>query len=302
MSKRKVETFGMWVPSADSEGGWLLEYVYTQREQAMLAYRSPDGEVGVAEYVDIGGVRYTPTKADAFVLSRRITFPSGLGEAATSGEMLRRVGEFLRRHFVSTPEGYALVARYVLLTWLYDVFDVVPYLRFRGGSEADREGVAALVGSVCYRALDVGDDPATLKQALAAHHGTALMRRMDVSEKFDGRLGILQVGALRRMAQVWHIERAPGGGFKGRVVDVFGPKVVTMAGTFRDPALEGRCLTLTLGADALLDGSYLREAEALRNMLLRWRLEHWRADMSLSRGGVRETWGRFTKWLCEVVV
>jgi hypothetical protein len=66
-----------------------------------------------------------------------------------------------------------------------------------------------------------------------------------------------------------------------RAFQVFGPKLVGMRGAFADPALESRFLTEETGAQPLreevplhLPDSFRREARALRNQLLAFRLTH----------------------------
>jgi len=70
---------------------------------------------------------------------------------------------------------------------------------------------------------------------------------------------------------------------------VFGPKVIATRKRFKDWALESRCLTKEMGGPTTredipidLPRSFWREeAVAVRNLLLRYRLTHWRPEIEL---------------------
>jgi len=302
-----VETLGGWFPVADdgeeqagAEKGWLLEYIYDRKAQrAMLAYRNPEGKVGVANYVDIGGKRYVPVSDDDIIKAGAVIFPSALGKLKETRELVAILTAFVRRYFLlDNPLYYKLVAYYVLLTWLYDAFSAVPYLRAQGDTNTGKSELMLRVGHVCYRMiLTTGaSSTASLKYALHTYRGTAFMDEMDIADKFDERIVILNVGAMRDQAKVWNMQEVSKGdgtrGYAAKVSDVYGPKLITMYGKFSDPATEGRCLTLKLSEKEPIElaragiptektQKFYEEAEAIRNLLLRWRMEHWQPRIEL---------------------
>ncbi len=301
-----VETLGGWFPVAGEgeegdaeEKGWLLEYIYDRKaRRAMLAYRDPEGKVGVANYVDIGGTRYVPAE-DEIIKAGAVIFPSALGKLKETRELVAILTAFVRRYFLlDNPLYYKLVAYYVLLTWLYDAFSAVPYLRAQGDTNTGKSELMLRVGHVCYRMiLTTGaSSTASLKFALHTYRGTAFMDEMDIADKFDERIVILNVGAMRDQAKVWNMQEVSRGdgtrGYAAKVSDVYGPKLITMYGKFSDPATEGRCLTLKLSEKEPIElaragiptektQKFYEEAEAIRNLLLRWRMEHWQPRIEL---------------------
>ena len=304
-----VETLGGWFPlpaendeddKREAERGWLLEYIWDAKKQRpLLAYRDPDGKVGTANYVDIGGTRYVPVSDDDIIKAGAVIFPSALGPLKETRELVAILTAFMRRYFLlDNPLYYKLVAYYVLLTWLYDAFSAVPYLRAQGDTNTGKSELMLRVGHVCYRMiLTTGaSSTASLKFALHTYKGTAFMDEMDIADKFDERIVILNVGAMRDQAKVWNMQEvSKGGGTRGyaaKVSNVYGPKLITMYGEFSDPATEGRCLTLKLtekepielaqaGIPTEKTQKFYEEAEAIRNLLLRWRLEHWQPRIEL---------------------
>jgi len=76
--------------------------------------------------------------------------------------------------------------------------------------------------------------------------------------------------------------------------NVYGPKLITMYGKFKDPATEGRCLTFKLmekepwelarrGIPIEKGEDFYREAQVIRNLLMRWRLWRWEQRIELNK-------------------
>ena len=304
-----VETLGGWFPlptegddenEEEQQRGWFLEYIWDPHtQQALLAYRDPDGKIGTARYVDIGGRRYVPVADDDIIKAGAVIFPSALGPLKETRELVAILTAFIKRYFLlDNPLHYKLIAYYVLLTWLYDAFSAVPYLRAQGDTNTGKSELMLRVGYVCYRMIltSGASSTASLKFALHTYRGTAFMDEMDIADKFDERIVILNVGAMRDQAKVWNMQEVSRGdgtrGYAAKVNNVYGPKLITMYGEFSDPATEARCLTLKLTEKEPIElaqanipiektKQFYEEAEAIRNMLLRWRMEHWQPRIEL---------------------
>jgi len=51
--------------------GWLVDYVYDPAtDQSRLAYRSPDGEVGIKDQLMVEGIKYLPKAPNSFQVPR----------------------------------------------------------------------------------------------------------------------------------------------------------------------------------------------------------------------------------------
>jgi hypothetical protein len=296
------ETLGKWVPIGDGKKGWLIEYLYDREtDKAQLAYRDPDGRVGTAPYLDIAGVRYVPVKDDDIIKQGGVLFASDLGQLKTTRELVFTVEVFLKRNFLlDNPFDYKLAAYYVLLTWVFDSFSAIPYLRAQGDTNTGKSELMLRIGQLCYRmVMSTGaSSTAALKFALDVYRGTMFLDEMDIADKFDDRIVILNVGAMRDQAKVWNMvevkNESGGRGFRGVMANVYGPKLITMYGKFKDPATEGRCLTFKLvekepwelarrGIPIEKGEEFYREAQVIRNLLMRWRLWRWEQRIELNK-------------------
>ncbi len=288
-----VEAFGGWF-STDENKGWLLEYIYDpDKKEAQFAYRNPERRFGTAKYVDIDGIRYVPREPDMAIIEGAVLFPSALGELVKERELAAAIELFLRRYFVlDNPLHYKLAAYYVMLTWLFDCFPAIPYLRARGGTDTGKSEFMLRLGHLCYRLIiSTGiSTTASYKDAIDTYRGTLFLDEMDISDKFDDRMVLLNVGAMKKQAKVWKMVELvmPDGSRRQRaeMANVYGPKLITMYGRFKDEATENRCITFELtqhspyelkkkGVPLEVPPEFYRERLVLANKLLRWRLEKW---------------------------
>lgn len=291
-----LETFGGWIRTEDGKG-WLLEYIYDPlKNESMFAYRNPEGRFGTAKYIDINGFRYVPREPDSVIIEGAVMFPTGLGELVKERQLAAEIELFLRRYVLfDNPLHYKLAAYYVMLTYLYDCFPAIPYMRARGGTDTGKTEVMLRIGYLCYRLIiSTGiSTTASYKDAIDTFRGTLFMDEMDISDKFDDRGVLLNVGYKKKTGKVWKMVEVllPDGTRRqrGEMAFVYGPKVVTMYGRFKDDATENRFVTFEMtqhsplelkkkGIPQELPAKFYSERQSVVNKLLRWRLEKWQPE------------------------
>ena len=77
--------------------------------------------------------------------------PSAVGECQQKAVLLEEVRSFIHRYVDLSPGFEEIAAHYVLLTWVYDAFNELGYLRFRGDYGTGKTRALIAVGSVCYK-------------------------------------------------------------------------------------------------------------------------------------------------------
>lgn len=291
-----VETFGGWISTEDGKG-WLLEYIYDpEKKDAQFAYRNPERRFGTAKYIDINGIRYVPREPDMVIHEGAVMFPSALGELVKERELAATIELFLRRYILmDSPLHYKLMSYYVMLTWLYDCFPTIPYIRARGGTDTGKTEVMLRLGHLCYRLIiSTGiSTTASYKDAIDTYRGTLFLDEMDIADKFDDRIVLLNVGYKEKTGKVWKMVEVlmPDGTRRQRseMAMVYGPKIITMYGRFKDEATENRCVTFEMSQHSPLElkkkgipqevpPHFYTERLAIVNKLLRWRLEKWQRE------------------------
>jgi hypothetical protein len=269
------------------EDGRLIEALFDAKSSStQLAQRDAAGQVTITPFVDLpSGERLAPYSAkNNLIASRCVLLSSDVQSGWTKTELLAQVQTYIHR-YVDLPASYeAIAAHFVLLTWVYDAFRELPYLRFRGDYGSGKTRALQVIGSVCYKPFFASgaSTVSPIFHVLDAFQGTLVLDEADFrfSDATAELTKILNNGnaqglpVLRTMTNR-HRELNP------RAFRVFGPKLLAMRQGFSDRALESRFLTVEMGGRSLRadvpihsPASLDVEATALRNHLLAFRFEN----------------------------
>lgn len=264
--------------------GTLIETLYDPAQATTsLAIAAPDTAPIIApDYVLPSGLRLIPYAPDNNLLAHEcVLLPSAIGEARSKERLVADIASYLHRYVDLTPEFEAIAAHYVLLSWVYDAFNELPYLRFQGDFGTGKTRALLTIGSICYKPFFASgaSTVSPIFHILDAFGGTLVLDEADFrfSDATADIAKILNNGnvrglpVLRTMANR-HKELNP------RAFRVFGPKLIGMRERFSDIALESRFLSektghrpLRSGIPLHLPGAQAAEARDLRNRLLAWR-------------------------------
>src|SRR5262245_9685648 len=84
-------------------------------------------------FVTDSGQKLVPYSANNNLLQNRVVLlPSEPEEYTTEEELVREIQAFIHRYVDVSPLFQKIASYYVLLSWVYDAFNELPYLRFRG--------------------------------------------------------------------------------------------------------------------------------------------------------------------------
>jgi len=209
-----------------------------------------------------------------------IGFPSQPVAYENVDMLAEAIRGFVHRYFDCDEQFEHVATAYVLMTWVYEKFDALPYLRFLGEPESGKSTGNLVVGAVCYRKFGTGGSqtPAPLYRMIEALGGTLLMDEADFRESQIGSdvAKILNSGYRKGFP----IARCNEASYEVEFYDAFGPKIFNGRKPFKDEAVETRCLTYrpittTRGDIPLqLPPAFDTDALDLRNRALSWRLDN----------------------------
>ncbi len=262
--------------------GSLIEMIYRplSGETALLVQR--DSMCTEHTSIVADGREYAPYSAENNLLTHRVVvLPSAVGEYESDESLLNDVQAFVHRYVDVSPAFEEIAAHYVLLTWGYDTFNEVPYLRVRGQYGSGKSRFLLTIGSLCMKPIFASgaSTVSPLFRLIDQIGGTLIVDEADfwASDERAEITKILNNGNARGFP-VLRSEVTPQKEFNPRAFNIFGPKIVATRHPFEDPALESRCLTGVLGGRPVrrdipisLPRSFDREAEELRNKLLSYR-------------------------------
>jgi hypothetical protein len=204
------------------------------------AFDAPTGETLVP---------YAP--ANNLIAHECVMLPSGPIDYGSTENLLRDLEAYLHRYVDLSPLFERIAAHYILLTWVHDAFNELPYLRLKGDYGSGKTRALIALGSVAYKGFFASgaSTVSPIFHTLDSFGGTLVL---DEAEEFNP-----------------------------AAFSVYGPKIIAMRGTFRDQALESRFLTEQMGVRPLrpdipiqLPAGLKSDALDLRNRLLDFRLRN----------------------------
>ncbi|MEI9931362.1 MAG: hypothetical protein WDM89_12670 [Rhizomicrobium sp.] len=282
--------------------GTLVELVYDPAKRttglAVSRFMGPSN-IEREVRVETGETLVPYSPRNNLIVNECVLLPSVPVEFGTKEDLIADIEAFLRRYVDLSPLFAKIAAYYVLLTWVHDAFNEVPYLRLRGEYGTGKTRALMTIGSLCYKAFTASGASTTspIFHTLDAFGGTLLFDEADLPYS-DARADIVKIlnnGTVRGIPVLRTVINRHKE-FNPRAFKVFGPKIVAMRGSFDDRALESRFFTeetgrLKLRADIpiQLPDAMKTEALELRNRLLHFRFCNFfsiKADPSALMEGV----------------
>ena len=265
-------------------GDTIVELVYDRNARKTGLVVSRRGKWTVEQELELeNGERLVPYAATNNLIQRDcVVLPSEPVDHDSKDALLADIVAYLHRYVDLSPLFERIAAHYILLTWVYDAFNELPYLRFQGEYGSGKTRALIALGSIAYKGFFASgaSTVSPIFHTLDSFSGTLILDEADLrfSDKTTDLVKILNNGTVKglpvlRTLQNRHKE------FNPAAFNVFGPKIIAMRGSFRDQALESRFLTEQMGHRPLrtdisiqLPDSLKAEALELRNRLLHFRL------------------------------
>ena len=263
----------------------LAEIVHDPAEErtGFAVWRHAD--VTYEKHLQVGMRFFVPySPHNSLIENEVILLPASAEEYESEEKLLQRITGFLHRYVDLGPIFEKLAGYYVLLSWIYDSFNELPYLRVRGDTGSGKTRFLLTLGSLCYKPIFASgaSTVSPLFRILHACRGTLVMDEGDFrhSDEKAEIIKILNQGHARGFP-VLRSEVDRQREFSPRAYQVFGPKIIATRGLFEDRALESRCLTEVLSGRKLrqdipinLTEEHKREALEIRNQLLMFRFRN----------------------------
>lgn len=273
------------------EDGTVAELVRDKGTTSLCLYK--DGNLTYVSSVEDRGEKLVPIPASNNLIKHgAVLLPEKATEYETEDRLISELRAYLCRYVDLSPEFVEVVCAYALLTWVYDAFNELCYLRFSGDFGSGKSRALYVIGSVCNKPFfaSAASTISPVFYTLDLFRGTLVLDEADFrySDLQADITKIMNNGSMRGFPVLRHTQTATKE-FDPRAFNVFGPKLVAMRKTFEDIALESRFLTedmnaRTLRADIPLNLPDVQADEALdlRNKLLMYRFR------TLAKSRIRE--------------
>lgn len=144
--KRDIPTVATVTPD-----GELVELLYDAKTRATGLAVGLGEAVSVVSDVELpNGSRLVPWNPENNLIKHSaVLLPERPDDFGGVPALLAQIDDYLARYIDLSPDLRRVIGGYVLLTWVYDRFDELPYLRFRGDLGSGKTRALITVGSIC---------------------------------------------------------------------------------------------------------------------------------------------------------
>jgi hypothetical protein len=222
-----------------------------------------------------------------------LRFPSTVAPYGSTPQLMDEIKSFIRK-FADLPHDWlSVIVLYVLMTWVYDRFTALPYLRFLGEPGTGKTRLLQICASICYKGMVASGNitgPA-LFRTIDLVRGTMAIDEADFkdSAEWSDLTKIINTGYKDGSPVI----RCNSNNFDPEPFRVYGPKIISTRRRFEDEAIETRCLTLETKERKVpphiplqLPITFDSDACQLRNQLLQWRFDNY-VHISAKEEGLR---------------
>lgn len=284
--KRPQKTVKRPTISAVLDDGTIVETLFRSDEHRTLFCLAKDGEVvdEVSQVKGRGSVLVPYSPENNLLAHDVVLLPSKPEDYGSDQELVAEIRSFIHAYVDVSPLFEEVASYYVLLTWVHDSFEELPYLRVRGDTGSGKTRCLMSIGALCYKPIFASgaSTVSPIFRILDSVQGTLIVDEADFrfSDERSEIIKILNNGNARGFP-VLRSESVNGKEFDPKAYTVFGPKIIASRRHFQDRALETRCITEETGRQRLRDdiplnlgAEWKAEACALRNKLLAYRIRN----------------------------
>ena len=276
--------------------GDMIETIYSHDHGKTQFAMSRDEIQAVGpSYADGSGEVFEPIPGtNNLIRYGAVTLAEAPEDYGSVPELVAAIQSYIYRYVDLSDHFRKIASYYVMLTWVYDAFNELPYLRLRGDYGSGKTRALIVLGSICNRAFFASgaSTVSPIFHTLDTFRGTLIFDEADFrfSDEKSELIKIFNNGNVRGFP-VLRTAMTVRNEFDPRAFNVYGPKIVAMRRAFDDKALESRFLTEEMGQRSMrsdipinLPDAQKDEARKLRNQLLMYRfrtLSRIRIDDSL---------------------
>lgn len=260
----------------------LLDTFLSDGKPHFTIYHRKDRNYQVEdENYSIDGISYQPlARNSSYIKSGTLLFPSGHAPYENIEALIGEISEYVYRYCDLSPVFLRIVPYFVLLTYLYEDFYEIPYLRVLWDYGSGKSRFLRVVGNISYSPIvaNGGTSLSAIFRMIEMTKWTLILDEADFqfSDTTNEIIKLLNNG----FAKGSPIMRADGDNFEPRAYDVYCPKIIWWRMEFRDKATESRCIkevmrrTNRKDIPLNLTKQFENEALTLRNKLYQFRYDY----------------------------
>ena len=264
--------------------GTIIEAIYdpTTNNSDLLVITPPSRKFAIMKsYLDpLQRIEYIPPTGRGITDPLTILPTHIAKKTVPIPRLFTEVCDFIRKYVYVGDNDLQIMASYVMLTFVYDQFEKIPYLRFFGAHGSGKSRALRVLRHICYHSTNLGasQTAANIYRILDQIGNSTLF--LDEANFFDTSKNSDLVKILNDgYSKDGVVYRCDPNNYTPRAYQVFSPKVIANHTTYDDPALESRMLSIGMkpskdnDVPISLPVSFKKEADYIQGLLLRYRLD-----------------------------
>lgn len=265
-----------------SDNKKLIDTLFDWNKTQFVEYNKETNNIFYKQNIKIKDILYSPLRANSwFIENWLIIFSWWLTDYWEDKDLIEEIKAFIHKYVDIQEELEIVCVYYILMTYFFDKFTEVPYLRVIWDYWSWKSRFLKTIWWLCYNPIMVNGwlSSSALFRILDMVKGTLVFDEADLKQS-DTTNEVVKI--LNNWYQKWQsIIRADWNKFEVNSYSVFWPKVIWSREDFKDKALESRCITFIMkrtNRDDIkrnLDEEFEKEASELRNKLINYRYKNY---------------------------
>lgn len=266
----------------------LIDTLYNWDKTQFIEYNRDSNNVSLKQKIKIKDTLYYPLKWNSsYIDNSVILFPSVPIDYDSDQQLIDDIRSFIHKYVDIQEELEIICVYYVIMTYFYQKFTEVPYLRVIGDYGSWKSRFLKTIWSLCHYPMMVNGWISTpaLFRLLERVKWTLVFDEADLkhSDTTNDIVKILNNWYQKGLS----ILRADGEKFEPVSYNVYWPKIIWSRNDFSDRALESRCITFIMKRTNRKDikrnlwEEFEKETQELRDKLLKYKYDNFnRIEMS----------------------
>jgi len=236
----------------------------------------------VLKNISLNNTSHTTLKTDSSFLSTwSLLLPTGFETHGGHQKLIDEVIDFIHTYVDVDYEFYYIAAYYVLMTYFYNHFSEIPYLRVIWDYGSGKSRLLKTVWNICYLPM-VTNWWTSVPAIFRMTHSVQWTLVIDEADFIQTWIS----SDITKLLNNWYakdspVMRADKQGFEVSCYKVFGPKLIGWRMEFKDKALESRCISTVMRRSERMDipsnlwDEFHTRAQSIRNKLMNYRYENY---------------------------
>jgi hypothetical protein len=261
----------------------IAQQIYDEKKNTSQFVICNDSHIEIVQnFKDEAGLEFAPIVGEELQL-KVVLLPTGTAEYGTTPQLVVDIKNYIHNYLDVTPRFEQFAAWYVLLTWVYDRFSTINYLRCLGDTGCGKTRFLNVIGGICFNATKASGavTVAVMKRITKKWKGTIIVDEGDFKESDEKNelIKFFNLGFEKDSPMMNCDKEDPN---KLEFYIPFCPKIISTRKSFDDKALEARCLTEVMQQTSREDVPYVlpdqfyADQALLRNKLLKFRFDNYR--------------------------